>query len=98
MGACALLTYNHVTSTEWITVTGVVQNEFGITITSDIGKATKSGITISWKYDSDIETLSIQCIKKPFILSCSIINGKINDAIEKILDGSNIKLGPMIDL
>jgi len=49
------------------------------------GKASQSGFTVSWTYNAANQTLDIQCLEAPFLVPCSVINGRIHDMVEGCL-------------
>jgi hypothetical protein len=44
---------------------------------------TERGFTLKWSYDPSAQTLQIQCTKKPFLVPCGTVNGRIEDAAAK---------------
>jgi hypothetical protein len=54
----------------------------GITISSNNGTISESGITIDYAYDSSTRTLQLTCTSKPFFISCGTVNGKIHELID----------------
>ena len=49
----------------------------GIRIDSDHGEASERGFTLAWSYDASAEELHIQCTKKPFVVPCGMVKGRI---------------------
>jgi len=33
---------------------------------------------LRWNYDAEAQTLEIQCLSKPFVVPCAVVNGRIN--------------------
>jgi hypothetical protein len=56
---------------------------FGISISGNVGEASKDGITVRWQFDPAGQTLELQCTGSPFFLSCGTINGKIHDIFDE---------------
>jgi hypothetical protein len=81
--ACDPLSYSGVDSSKWECAKEVVRSEYGITIESDHGEATERSFTLEWSYDANAEQLQIQCTKKPFVVPCGMVNGRIEDAAGK---------------
>jgi hypothetical protein len=77
------LYYSGVDSSKWECAKDVVQREYGIRIESDQGEASERGFTLKWSYDASAEELHIQCTKKPFVVPCGMVNGRIEDAAGK---------------
>jgi hypothetical protein len=57
-------------------------SDSGLAISGLSGEAEYRGCVISWSYDPASFSLTIQCLKKPFIFSCGTINRKIEELIE----------------
>jgi hypothetical protein len=57
----------------------------GITIDSDQGQQSKNGVTVAWTFDPAAQTLEMECLGKPFFVSCETINGKIQEAVNSCL-------------
>ena len=95
MAACAKLTYNQVSQDAWQCIKQAVE-KFDVTVGSDAGSASKDGLTISWRYESGTETLSVQCTAHPIFLPCSTINSRINDEIEACLRQHGLEIADMM--
>ncbi len=48
----------------------------------DQGSVSKDGITVTWDYEADSQTLTIQCTAAPFFLSCGTINSTIHNVVD----------------
>ena len=81
--ACDPLNYSDVDSSKWECAKDVVRREYGIQIESDSGEATERGFTLKWSYDSTAQALQIHCTKRPFFVSCGMVNGRIEEAADK---------------
>jgi hypothetical protein len=81
--ACDPLTYSGVDASKWACAKDVVSREYGIRIESDRGEASKRGFTLKWAYEVREQTLQIQCSKKPFLVPCGVVNGRIKNAADK---------------
>ena len=81
--ACDPLNYSGVDPSKWACAKDVVMREYGIRIESDQGEATERGFTLRWSYDTSEQTLRIQCTKKPFLVPCGLVEGRISDAAAK---------------
>ncbi|RRA48890.1 hypothetical protein [Acidipila sp. EB88] len=57
----------------------------GLNGTGYTGEASHMGVTIRWSYVEASQTLSVQCVQSPMLLPCSLINGKIRDAVQSVL-------------
>jgi hypothetical protein len=81
--ACDPLNFSGVDSSMWECAKEVVRGDYGISIDSDQAEASERGFTLKWSYDSSVQTLQIQCTKKPFVVPCGMVNGRIKDAAAK---------------
>lgn len=79
---CATQTFNSVSPAAWSCLKAKAADA-GFPINSDAGSQSAQGFTISWAYDPAAQTLQITCTNSPFWATCSLINGKIHDLIEK---------------
>jgi hypothetical protein len=95
MSACAMLTYNNVTPAAWQCGVQLAAG-YGVTITTDQGKASASGFTIAWNYNPSAQTLSLQCTDSPFIVPCSLINNFIDDKVHGCLSQNSVAMTAMI--
>ncbi len=82
MSGCAAQIFSSVTTAQFNCLVQEAESSFGITISGNSGTQSKDGVTITWDYDPNAETLSLQCTDKPFFLSCGTINSKIHDLVD----------------
>jgi hypothetical protein len=75
--ACKPLTYPGVDKATWARVRDQISDDYGISIESDRGEASSRGFTIAWAYDEGEETLTVRCVKKPFLVPCGTVNKRI---------------------
>jgi hypothetical protein len=54
----------------------------GVAIDGSDGTFSHSGATVTWHYDANAQSLTIQCIKAPFLLGCGAINASIHNLID----------------
>jgi hypothetical protein len=80
--ACDRLTYSGVDAAKWARVKDVVGRSYGVHIESDRGEASKGGFALRWNYEGSDQTLQIQCVTKPFLVPCGVVNKRINDAAQ----------------
>ncbi len=95
MSACAMLNYNNVTAAAWECGKQAAA-QYGIVVNSNSGSASKDGFTVAWKYDPAAQTLALQCTDSPWWAPCSLINSKINDAVEDCLQVDKAKMTNMV--
>jgi hypothetical protein len=81
--ACDPLMYSDVDAAKWATLRETIESQYGIGIDSERGEASKRGFTLKWAYEPGEATLEIQCLKKPFITPCGVVNNYIKGAAEK---------------
>jgi hypothetical protein len=81
--ACDPLVYSRVGESKWATVKDAVRQEYGIRIDSAQGEASRGGFTLNWAYESREETIRIQCLKKPFFVSCRKVNSRIQQMADE---------------
>jgi hypothetical protein len=81
--ACDPLSYSGVDASKWTSLRETIERDYGIAIDSERGEASKRGFKLKWAYEADEQTLEIQCLDKPFITPCSIVNGYINGLADK---------------
>lgn len=96
MSACAMLSYNNVTPAAWQCAVQAAK-AYGVNITSNSGSATVSGFTIQWNYNPSNSTATVQCTDSPFWAPCSVINSKLNDAVEACLTQNQITMTAMVE-
>jgi hypothetical protein len=80
--SCATQTFTGVSQARFNCLVQKAQGE-GINITGNIGQVTSDGLTIRWSFNPVAQTLELQCMGKPFFLSCGIVNGKLHDAVDE---------------
>ncbi len=49
------------------------------------GQTSYSGFSLRWDYNPEAKTLAVQCTDSPMLVPCSLINGKIKDAVASVL-------------
>jgi hypothetical protein len=86
--ACAKQIFDQITQEHFV---AIIQKaaEAGLPLAGNAGKASNSGFTLTWQYDSVGQLLEIQCLDAPFLVPCSVINGKIHDLVESCAPGPN---------
>ena len=83
MSQCPELVFTNVARPHFNTIVAKAQSG-GIPISGDTGQAGKNGFTMRWSYTEHDLTLRIQCIASPFLVPCSVINGRL----QALVDGS----------
>ncbi len=57
----------------------------GIDVEHDQGVAHVGPTDIQWDYEPSTQSLTVQCLHKPWIASCGMVNQKITDLFQKAL-------------
>ena len=81
--ACDPLIYSGVDAAKWAGIRETIESQYGIRIDSDRGEASQRGFALKWEYEPGEGSLRIQCLEKPFVIPCSVVNSYINGAAEK---------------
>jgi hypothetical protein len=81
--ACDPLEYSAVDAAKWAAIKETIDSRYGIRIDTNQGEASKKGFTLKWAYEPGEGALRIQCLEKPFIVPCSVVNNYISGAAEK---------------
>jgi hypothetical protein len=76
--ACDPLRFSGVGREQWDAARETISHEYGLHIESEQGEESKSRFRLRWAYDPDARTLEIQCLDKPFVFPCGVVNGRIN--------------------
>jgi hypothetical protein len=76
--ACDPLNYSGVGPDQWNAARERISREYGLNIDTESGEQSKSGFKLRWSYDPGKKTLEIQCLGKPFVVPCGVVNGRIN--------------------
>ncbi len=83
MSACNEQVFNGITPARWECIRQAMQGRTGVALDTDSGTASKSGFTMRWNFDPPTQILTVQCLEKPFIIPCSVIES----ALASIVDG-----------
>jgi len=83
MAACPELRYSNVSAAAWQRCKAAVSQY--VQIGTDQGEASARGVTIRWNYDAARQALSLQCLSKPFIVSCGYVNEQLGKAVKSCL-------------
>ena len=82
MAGCDAQTFSGVTQAQFTCLAQKAQSSFGITISTNSGTQSKDGVTVTWNFDHNAQTLTIQCTDKPFFLSCDTIDSQLKSAVD----------------
>ena len=84
MSSCQELRYTNVSAKAWECCKKAVAQY--VKIDSDSGQASANHVTVKWSYDPARRTLSLQCLDKPFVVSCDFVNERIDKAVKACLN------------
>ena len=80
---CDALRFSGVDASQWAQAKETISSAYGLQIDAEEGEQSKSGFTLRWSYDPDAQTLEIQCLQKPFLVPCGVVNGRIGSLAEQ---------------
>ncbi len=81
MGKCAAQVFSDFAPDRFGRLVAKAATE-GVTIDGPSGTFTHSDVTVTWNYDANAQSLTIQCINAPFIPGCGAINAGIHNLID----------------
>jgi hypothetical protein len=81
MTRCAAPVFSGITQAHFACLVAKAATQ-GIDIAGDSGSASKDGLTVTWNYEPETESLTIQCVSAPFFLGCGTINANIHNLID----------------
>jgi hypothetical protein len=76
--ACDPTLFSGVDAATLTSIKDALKREYGLTVDADRGRQTHRGFTFEWAYEPDERSLRIQCVGKPLLVPCSVINNRIN--------------------
>ena len=82
--SCPELNYSDVSTAAWQRCKAAVGQY--VQVNTDQGEASARGVTIKWNYAAAAQTLSLQCLSKPFFVSCDYVNGELDKAVKSCLN------------
>lgn len=83
-------TYIGITPEKFGTICLTAKALSGLDISGTLqGQASAKGVTISWSYDPNANTLTLQCLQKPWYVAASIIESKLDDLVAGINRGKD---------
>jgi hypothetical protein len=81
MSACNEQVFNGITPARWECIRQAMQGRTGVSLATDTGTASKSGFTMRWNFDPLAQVLTVQCLEKPFIVPCSVIESTLTGIV-----------------
>ena len=80
MAGCAALVFENITPEVWGHIVRAMGDD--VATVADSGTAVQMGVTIAWNRDPDAEQLTIQCLDKPFIVSCAMVESHVKGMVQ----------------
>jgi hypothetical protein len=81
--ACDPLLFSGVDASTLETIKDSLRTAYGVRVDSDRGEQTVRGFTFEWAYDASAQTLRIECLHKPLVVPCGLINSRIEELARK---------------
>jgi hypothetical protein len=81
--ACDPLLFSGVDASTLAKVKDSLNTAYGVRVDSDQGEQTVRGFTFEWEYDASEQTLRIECLLKPLLVPCRVINSRIDELARK---------------
>ncbi len=81
--ALPILTFNGITQERFQAIAIQVKAQTGVAVSGNTGTAAQSGFRLTWNYVPGAQTLTIQCLDKPFFAPASMVQSKITDLVEQ---------------
>ncbi|HXI90474.1 MAG TPA: hypothetical protein VNH18_29540 [Bryobacteraceae bacterium] len=83
---CDPVIFSNVSPEQWAAIEAKLATAH-IRIEHDQGEIVIQSADIRWDYESSAKTLTVQCVRKPFIIPCSKVNAKITELFQKEVSG-----------
>jgi hypothetical protein len=81
--ACDPQLFSGVDAATLASIKDSLKREYGFSIDADMGEQTHRGFTFEWAYEASEQSLRIQCVGKPLLVPCGVINNRINELAAK---------------
>jgi hypothetical protein len=82
--ACRALTFKDISRVRFQAIRARINAQADLTLAGDSGTAVGSGFTAQFNYSEQEQTLTIQCLSKPFLVPESLVNDKIQSLVESV--------------
>jgi hypothetical protein len=80
MGECDAQIFSSITRERWVGMQSKAL-QIGVELVGDSGRASQKGFRFSWNYDEDLQTLTIQCLDRPFFAPPALVNSKLKELV-----------------
>ncbi len=80
MAGCAALVFEDITPEVWGHIVQAMGED--VATVADSGKAVQMGVTIAWNREPEAARLTIQCLDKPFIVSCAMVESHVKGMVQ----------------
>jgi hypothetical protein len=84
MAASAPLVFSPITPEQYVNLIQKA-NAAGLALHGNSGSAGKYGVEVAWQYSAEEQTLTIQCMRTPFLIKASDVNAKIQSVVNESL-------------
>jgi hypothetical protein len=78
--ACAALVFENVTPEVWGHIVAALGED--VATVADSGTAVQMGVKIAWNREPEAARLTIQCLDKPFIVSCAMVESHVKGMVQ----------------
>jgi len=83
--SCEPLTFKNISREKFQAVRARIRAQAEVvSIAGDMGTAEGNGFKAQWTYDEPNQTLTIQCLQKPFFVSESLVADKIHVLVTEL--------------
>lgn len=78
------ITFSNVQPGDWDKICRGLAGQ-GIHVKSPVGSMERDGVQMRWSYDPGSQTLTVQCLKKPWIFPASAVQQRLKDTFEQLM-------------
>jgi hypothetical protein len=76
MSQCPEIALDGITPDKYAALVAQAKSQ-GLDLSAESGSTTYQDMNFTWTYDPTAETLTIQCVEKPFFIPCTAIESRI---------------------
>jgi hypothetical protein len=80
MSPCPVITLSDISTEKYEALIAAAQAQ-GLALAGKSGNASHRGMEFTWNYDSDAQVLTIQCIDKPMLIPCAMIEAQLRGLV-----------------
>lgn len=78
------ITFRNVQPGDWDKICRGLAAE-GLHITTPVGTMERGGVEMRWVYDPGAQTLTVQCLKKPWIFPAEAVQSKLRETFDRLM-------------